>query len=123
LSKIAPQICCPRHLVEYCFSKLKQFRRVAACFEKTNRNYRAVVTPAAHHLMDAISVQTNYDRTALAIAAANCLRQRIKATTTGRMQRIFARGVRERDSNPLVDSSISASSEGRMIGIGTVRYF
>jgi transposase len=32
-----------RHLVECCFSKLKQFRRVATRFEKTARNYRAVV--------------------------------------------------------------------------------
>ncbi|NEV03183.1 transposase, partial [Bradyrhizobium sp. UFLA 03-164] len=31
-----------RHLVECCFSKLKQFRRVATRFEKTARNYRAV---------------------------------------------------------------------------------
>ena len=29
-----------RHLVECCFSKLKQFRRVATRFEKTARNYR-----------------------------------------------------------------------------------
>ena len=36
-----------RHLVECCFSKLKQFRRVATRFEKTARNYRAVVTLAA----------------------------------------------------------------------------
>jgi transposase len=36
-----------RHLVECCFSKLKQFRRVATGFEKTARNYRAVVTFAA----------------------------------------------------------------------------
>ena len=36
-----------RHLVECCFSKLKQFRRVATRFEKTARNYRAVVTIAA----------------------------------------------------------------------------
>jgi transposase len=35
-----------RHLVECCFSKLKQFRR-ATRFEKTARNYRAVVTLAA----------------------------------------------------------------------------
>jgi transposase len=35
-----------RHLVERCFSKLKQFRRVATRFEKTARNYRAVVTLA-----------------------------------------------------------------------------
>jgi transposase len=36
-----------RYLVECCFSKLKQFRRVATRFEKTARNYRAVVTLAA----------------------------------------------------------------------------
>ncbi|MDR3495684.1 MAG: transposase, partial [Ancalomicrobiaceae bacterium] len=36
-----------RHLVECCFSKLKQFRRVATRFEKTATNYLAVVTLAA----------------------------------------------------------------------------
>ena len=36
-----------RHLVECGFSKLKQFRRVAARCEKTARNYLAVVTLAA----------------------------------------------------------------------------
>src|SRR6202012_1793305 len=36
-----------RHLVECCFPKLKQFRRVATHFEKIARNYRAVVTIAA----------------------------------------------------------------------------
>jgi transposase len=36
-----------RHLVECCFSKLKQFRRVATRYEKTARNYLAVVTLAA----------------------------------------------------------------------------
>jgi transposase len=36
-----------RHLIECCFSKLKQFRCVATHFEKTARNYRAVVTLAA----------------------------------------------------------------------------
>src|SRR6201989_375466 len=36
-----------RYLVECCFSKLKQFRRVATRFEKTARNYLAVVTLAA----------------------------------------------------------------------------
>ena len=36
-----------RHLVECCFSKLKQFRRVATRFEKTASNYLAVVTLAA----------------------------------------------------------------------------
>jgi transposase len=36
-----------RHLIECCFSKLKQFRRVATRFEKTARNYFAVITLAA----------------------------------------------------------------------------
>lgn len=36
-----------RHLIECCFSKLKQFRRVATRYEKTARNYLAVVTIAA----------------------------------------------------------------------------
>ena len=36
-----------RHLIECCFSKLKQFRRVATRFEKIARNYLAVVTIAA----------------------------------------------------------------------------
>lgn len=36
-----------RNLVECCFSKLKQFRRVATRFEKTARNYLAIVTIAA----------------------------------------------------------------------------
>ena len=36
-----------RYLVECCFNKLKQFRRVATRFEKTARNYLAVVTLAA----------------------------------------------------------------------------
>jgi transposase len=36
-----------RHLIECCFSKLKQFRRVATRFEKTARNYLAVITVAA----------------------------------------------------------------------------
>jgi transposase len=36
-----------RHLVECCISKLKQFRRVATRYEKTARNYLAVVTLAA----------------------------------------------------------------------------
>ena len=36
-----------RHLVECCFSRLKQFRRVATRFEKTTRNYLAIVTIAA----------------------------------------------------------------------------
>lgn len=36
-----------RHLIECCFSKVKQFRRVATRFEKTARNDLAVVTIAA----------------------------------------------------------------------------
>lgn len=36
-----------RHLIECCFSKLKQFRRVATRFEKTARNYLAIITIAA----------------------------------------------------------------------------
>ena len=36
-----------RQLIECCFSKLKQFRRVATRYEKTARNYRAVITLAA----------------------------------------------------------------------------
>lgn len=36
-----------RHLVECCFGKLKQFRRVATRFEKTAQNYLAIVTIAA----------------------------------------------------------------------------
>jgi transposase len=36
-----------RHLVECCFAKLKQFRRVATRYEKTARNYLAIVTIAA----------------------------------------------------------------------------
>ncbi len=41
-----------RHRVHCCFSKLKQFRRVATRFEKTARNYRAVLNSRRHHLMD-----------------------------------------------------------------------
>lgn len=36
-----------RHLVECCFSRLKQFRRVATRFEKTARNYLAILHLAA----------------------------------------------------------------------------
>ncbi len=36
-----------RHLVECCIGKLKQFQRVATCFENTARNYLAVGTLAA----------------------------------------------------------------------------
>jgi transposase len=36
-----------RHLIACCFAKLKQFRRVATRYEKTARNYEAVVTLAA----------------------------------------------------------------------------
>ena len=36
-----------RRLIACCFAKLKQFRRVATCYEKTARNDAAVVTLAA----------------------------------------------------------------------------
>jgi transposase len=36
-----------RQLIECCFSRLKQFRRVATRFEKTAQNYRAVIAIAA----------------------------------------------------------------------------
>ena len=36
-----------RRLIECCFSKLKRFRRVATRYEKTARNYFAIVTIAA----------------------------------------------------------------------------
>lgn len=42
-----PHLYAQRHLIECCFSKLKQFRRVATRFEKTAQNYLAVVTIAA----------------------------------------------------------------------------
>ena len=41
-----------RHLVECCFSKLKQFRRVATRFEKTTHRRHS----RCHRPMDAISV-------------------------------------------------------------------
>jgi|SRR5579864_4448414 len=44
---IDKELYAQRHLVECCFSKLKQFRRVATRFEKTARNYLAIVTLAA----------------------------------------------------------------------------
>ncbi|VTZ25421.1 transposase [Methylocella tundrae] len=36
-----------RHLIECCFSRLKQFRRVATRFEKTAKHYLAIVAIAA----------------------------------------------------------------------------
>jgi len=45
--KLDEHLYAQRHLVECCFSRLKQFRRVATRFEKTARNYLAVVTLAA----------------------------------------------------------------------------
>lgn len=36
-----------RHLIECCIGRLKQFRRVATRYEKTARNYLAVVLIAA----------------------------------------------------------------------------
>ncbi len=45
--KVNKHLYAQRHLVECCFSKLKQFRRVATRYEKTAKNYLAVVTIAA----------------------------------------------------------------------------
>jgi len=45
--KLDKHLYAQRHLIECCFSKLKQFRRVATRFEKTARNYLAVITLAA----------------------------------------------------------------------------
>ena len=45
--KLDRHLYAQRHLVECCFSKLKQFRRVATRFEKTATNYLAVITVAA----------------------------------------------------------------------------
>lgn len=45
--KIDKHLYAQRHLIECCFSRLKQFRRVATRFEKTARHYLAVVTIAA----------------------------------------------------------------------------
>lgn len=45
--RLDEQLYAQRQLIECCFSKLKQFRRVATRFEKTARNYLAVVTLAA----------------------------------------------------------------------------
>lgn len=36
-----------RHLIECCFARLKQFRRVATRFEKTSKHYHAIITLAA----------------------------------------------------------------------------
>lgn len=41
------QIYKERHLVECFFNKLKQFRRIATRYEKTARNFLAVITVAA----------------------------------------------------------------------------
>jgi transposase len=46
-----------RHLMERCFSKLKEVRRVTTRFEMTARNCRAVVT-RGHNLTDMINVHT-----------------------------------------------------------------
>jgi transposase len=45
--KLDKHLYAQRYLIECCFSKLKQFRRVATRFEKTARNYLAVLTLAA----------------------------------------------------------------------------
>jgi transposase len=45
--KIDKHLYAQRHLIECCFSRLKQFRSVATRFEKTARHYLAIVTIAA----------------------------------------------------------------------------
>jgi transposase len=45
-----------RHLVECCFSKLKQFRRVATRFDRSELPGRR--HSRSHHFMDAMSVHT-----------------------------------------------------------------
>ena len=50
-----------RHLVECCFSKLKQFRRVATRFEKDRPKLSRRRHSRRHHPMDAISVHTTSD--------------------------------------------------------------
>ncbi len=45
--KLDKHLYTQRHLDECCFSRLKQFHRVATRHEKTARNYLAVVTLAA----------------------------------------------------------------------------
>jgi transposase len=42
-----PDLYKERHLIECCFSKIKQFRRVATRYEKTARNFLAIVEIAA----------------------------------------------------------------------------
>jgi putative transposase len=46
MAKLPAFVIC-NQTIEGCFSKLKQFRRVATRFEKTARNYLAVITLAA----------------------------------------------------------------------------
>jgi transposase len=41
------QLYAQRHLIECCFSKLKQFRRIATRYEKTARNYHSMIALAA----------------------------------------------------------------------------
>ena len=44
---IDKQLYAQRHLIKCCFSKLKQFRRIATIYEKAALNYRAMVAIAA----------------------------------------------------------------------------
>lgn len=49
-----------RHLIEACFARLKQFRRVATRYGKTARNYLAVLTLAATMLwLKSVSTRTS----------------------------------------------------------------
>ena len=57
------QLYAQRHLVECCFSRLKQVRRVATRFEKTAKNYLAIITLAAT-VLATISVHAASGQTA-----------------------------------------------------------
>ena len=46
-----PHLYAQRHLVECCFSKLKQFRRVATRYDKLLANFQGLVTLAAIALL------------------------------------------------------------------------
>ena len=102
-----------RHLVECCFSKLKQFRRVATRFEKTARNYRAVVTlaaiilsaktPAAGSTTIAPECAITTDRTSDCIQSVNT-RTRNAATK------------RTRILTPMILSAVSRRSLDFMLG-------
>jgi transposase len=50
-----------RHLVENCFAKLKQFRRVASRYEKTARNFLACRVIRCHPHLDDVTRACSLD--------------------------------------------------------------